>query len=402
MLDGAMSEREPAATAAEHAAPPRRGAWRLIGRTLKKAWDGNIFSESAEAAFWQALSLAPLMLGVFGILGYVGDWFGQRVVSEVRDEIITFSRGIFSGEVVDTYVVETVELMLTEGKGAIASIGFLIALWAGSSAMSSFVDAITVAHDQYGVRHEVWQRVFALLLYMASMVLLIVGLPLLAIGPNALSRLIPEAMREVIATWVSVLYYPTLGVLLVVALATLYKVALPRKLPWHRGVPGAVLAMAIFFLTSAGLRFYLAELSGTGFTYGVLATPVAFLLFLFFIGLALVGGAYFNAAIEELWPAKPTRRQRRKWRRLEFERARSELARDERKPMWERATMPLRRSRGESKPAEPESKPESEPDGSGRRAEADAPRDTAPEPRAPEAGGDRTQSLSSPPGGKPS
>lgn len=360
----------------------KKGPRRLIGRTLSKAWDGNIFSESAEAAFWQALSLAPLMLGLLGLLGYVGDWFGQSVAAQVSDEIVKFSEGVFSDEVVTNIVDPTVEGMLNDGKAAIVSVGFLIALWAGSSAMSSFVDAITVAHDQYGIRNEVWQRIFALLLYMASLVLLIIGLPLIAIGPELLPQLLPEDWRNVIEAWISVLYYPVLGVLLVVALATLYKLALPRKLPWHRGLPGAFLAMAVFLLTSAGLRFYLSGLSATGYTYGALATPVAFLLFLFFIGLAIVAGAYFNSAIEEIWPAKPTRRQRRKWRRLELERANRKLHADETRGLWQRTTAPLRRPQ--------------------KSRDTAAENDEQPPPAHEETSREPDQPLSSPPGFKPS
>ncbi|HVW42200.1 MAG TPA: YhjD/YihY/BrkB family envelope integrity protein, partial [Amycolatopsis sp.] len=227
---------------------PRKGARRLLGRTLSKAWDGNIFSESAEAAFWQTLSLPPLLLGLLGCLGYMGDWFGQAFVANVHDKIITFTDRIFTGNVVHQIIEPTVDDILTIGKGEIVSVGFIISLWAGSSAMSSFVDAITVAHDQYGVRNEVWQRIFALLLYLACLVLLVIGLPLIAIGPDLLTDLFPDSWRPTLATWVSTLYYPVLGVVLVLGVTTLYKVALPRRLPWHRGLPGGVLAMVIFLL----------------------------------------------------------------------------------------------------------------------------------------------------------
>ncbi|WP_154663704.1 YihY/virulence factor BrkB family protein, partial [Saccharomonospora iraqiensis] len=316
MLDTAMRRREDGSQ--QPPGPGRRpggaGPLRLVRRTMARAWGGSVFAEAAEAAFWQTLSLPPLLLGLLGSLGYVGDWFGEEVVRRVQQRILAFSDTIFSDSIVTGIIAPTVNDILTTGKGQIVSVGFLISLWAGSSAMASFVDAITVAHDQHRVRNEIWQRFLALLLYLASLVVLVVGLPVIAIGPGLLPEFFPEPWRPAIASWLSVLYYPTLAVLLVLALATLYKLALPRKLPWHRGVPGAILAMGIFLLSSVGLRVYIAWITTTGYTYGALATPIAFLLFTFFIGLAIITGAYFNSAIQELWPAPSTRRQRRRWR----------------------------------------------------------------------------------------
>ncbi len=334
MLGTAMNPQSPPQVDDAARPAPRRGPWQLVKRTLSKAWGGNLFSEAAEAAFWQVLSLPPLLLGLLGSLGYVADWFGQDVIDAVEADIIRVSRSAFSENVVTQIIQPTVSDILTVGQGEIVSVGFLISLWAGSSAMSSFVDAITVAHGQYGVRHEVWQRIFALLLYVASLILLIVGLPVLALGPDLLPNLLPVSWRGTVTSWVNVTYYPVIGILLVLALATLYKLALPRKLPWHRGLPGAFLAMVVFLLSSILLRFYIGWISTTGYTYGALATPIAFLLFAFFIGLAVVIGAYFNAAIQDMWPARMTRRGRRRWRRLELERAAGKIRSDEDEKAW--------------------------------------------------------------------
>jgi membrane protein len=364
MLGTTMSEVKPDAGAATAVKTARKGPWRLITRTFAKAWGGNIFSEAAEAAFWQTLSLPPLLLGLLGSLGFVGEWFGQDVVTAAHDRIITFCRTIFSANAVQEIIEPTVNSILTVGKGEIVSVGFLISLWAGSSAMSSFVDAITVAHDQYGVRNEVWQRIFALLLYLCGLVILVIGLPLLAIGPDLLPEFFPADWRPTVTEWVGTLYFPVLGVMIVLALTTLYKLALPRRLPWHRGLPGAGLAMVVFLLSSVGLRIYLNWITKTGYTYGALAAPIAFLLLMFFIGLAVVGGAYFNSAIQELWPARATRRQRRRWRRLEMERANERLRTEEGRKLWDRTTIPLRRPKHheveESRSPAPDEAPEPE------------------------------------------
>jgi len=181
--------------------------------------------------------------------------------------------------------------------------------------MSSFVDAITRAHEQYLLRNPVWQRLLAVLLYLLGLVTGIVALPIVAIGPERPARLLPEVWQPTVRPVLDLLLSPpVIGLVLVLALATLYKIALPLKPPWWRGLPGALLAAAVFLLGATGLRVYLDWLTSTGYTYGALAAPIAFLLGTFFIGLAIVLGAHFNASIQALWPV-PLRDRRNRMSR---------------------------------------------------------------------------------------
>ncbi|MQA15304.1 MAG: YihY/virulence factor BrkB family protein [Pseudonocardiaceae bacterium] len=309
------------------ARPPRRGPLRLLWRTVVKSWKDGVLGKSAEAAFWQTLALPPLLLGLLGSLGYVVAWFGTATIAQVEQEILRFSRTIFTDDVVDQIIDPTINDVLSQGRGAIVSFGFVLSLWAGSSGLATLVDAITQAHGQYTVRNYLWQRTFSVLLYLVALVGAVLVLPLLAIGPGLVPQLFPASVGATVAELVTVFYYPTLGILIVLGLATLYKVALPRKHAWHRGLPGALLAMAVFLASSAVLRFYIRWVTSTGYTYGALATPIALLLFSFFLALAILLGAQFNHAIHVMWPARMTRRQRRRWRRLAMDRraARTEL-----------------------------------------------------------------------------
>ena len=76
------------------------------------------------------------------------------------------------------------------------SIGLVISLWAGSSAMSAFVESITIAYSQHEVRHPVAERFFALGLYLVALFAGIIMLPLLAIGPDYLPRLFPGVLAR--------------------------------------------------------------------------------------------------------------------------------------------------------------------------------------------------------------
>jgi membrane protein len=303
---------QPPPTVSEPPAPGGRPALsRVVGRTLGKAWDDGIFSMAAQAAFWQALSLPPLFLGLLGALGYVGGWFGPETVEIVESKIVAFARRVFTPEVVDQLIAPTASSILTRGRADVVSVGFLIALWAGSSAIASVVDSITEAHGQYGVRHPVWQRMFSLLMYLCALVVAVFTLPVVALGPDLLPQVLPEGWRPTAAATVEAFYYPGVGALLVVVLTTVYRAALPHSPPWRRLLPGALLAMVVFVGAATGLRVYLTVLTATGLTYGALATPIAFLLFAFLLGLSIVLGAQLNNAVEEVWPATRPARERR-------------------------------------------------------------------------------------------
>jgi len=291
-------------------------ARRLAGRTLSKSWDDGIFAMAAQAAYWETLSLPPLLLGLLGSMGYVAGWIGPESLIQVQHGIIRFAGTIFNHEVVSQFIEPTVADILSRGRADIISIGFPIALVAGSSAISSLVDSITFAHGQYSVRHPAWQRIFALLIYLVALVVTVITLPLLTLGPELLKRILPSSWAPAVLSLINTFYYPVVVVVIVLGLTTLYKVALPRSLPWRRLLPGAVLAMLVFAISALGLRIYIAAITSTGYTYGALATPIAFLLFAFLIGFAVVLGAHLNNAIQEIWPVHPQQRRRRIQRML--------------------------------------------------------------------------------------
>ncbi len=301
-----MTEETPAAPAAERTSPLRR-MWQVMWRTLVKSWDDTIFAKSATAAFWQTLSLPPLLLGLLGSLGYVSGWFGPDTLDIVESKIITVSRDAFSPSVVDQLIAPTVNDVLQRGRAEVVSFGFVLSLWAGSSAMATFVDSITEAHGQQDARNPVWQRIFALLLYVMFLIVAVFVLPVIAIGPTLLGRALPSSWQDVGMQLIDVFYYPGVGLLLIVGLALLYKLALHRSLPFHRLIGGALLAGVFFMAASWVLRRYLNWAADSGVPYGALATPIAFLLFAFFLGFAIILGAEFNATIQEFWPARATR-----------------------------------------------------------------------------------------------
>lgn len=290
----------------------RRGPLRALRQTVSSAWNDRILGLSAEAAFWQLLSIPPLILGVLGSLGYFGSFLGPATLDSIENEILDVSRGAFTPQVINQLIAPNLDIVLREGRLELVSFGFLLSLWAGSSAMSTFVNTISIAYDQRGARGAVRSRLLALRIYVVFVLLLVISLPLLVLGPGLLRDAFPMDLRDTAGVLINAVYWPFLMLLLVITLASLYHSVLPRRPAWHRQLPGALLAVAIFVLGGFVVREYITYVLVKALSYGALATPIAILLFLFLIGLAVIFGAELNATIAQMWPTRPSRSERRR------------------------------------------------------------------------------------------
>ena len=276
----------------------------LLKRAAIKGWHDRVLGLSAEAAFWQLLSLPSLFLALLATPGYVSRWFGEGTVRRVQNNIEDALSRAFSDRVVHDVVRPILNEVLHGQRADIISIAFFFALWAGSSATATFVNTITIAYDMRDLRGPVRSRLLALWLFLGTIVLGVILLPMLVLGPDLLRRMFPDSVRPTVSDVISAGYYPVVVVLLMVGLTTFYKLAPPRRLPWHRGLPGASLAIVIFLAGSIGMRTYISVILDKNHAYTQLAAPIAALLFFFVLALGVLLGAEFNAAIQEHRPAK--------------------------------------------------------------------------------------------------
>jgi membrane protein len=315
---------------------PVRGALRatrllpsLLKRAVVKAWHDRVLGLSAEAAFWQLLSLPSLFLALLATLGYVSRWFGPDTADRTEKQLESTLSRAFSEQVVQEVIGPTLHEVLHGQRADIISLGFVLALWAGSSATATFVNTITIAYDMRDLRGPVRSRLLALWLFLGTVVLGVFVLPMLVLGPDLLRRAFPEGVRPTVSTLINAGYYPVMILLLMAGLTTFYKLAPPRRLPWHRGVPGAMLAVLLFLAGSAGLRAYITFILDHNHAYGTLAAPIAALLFFFVLALGVLLGAEFNAAIEDRKPAKvrpPRVLDPRNWQMFQPDEAKTDAA----------------------------------------------------------------------------
>jgi membrane protein len=297
---------------------PMSGGRRLaaVGRTLAGTLDGMIADRvtglAAEAAFFALLSLPPFLLAVVGTIGYFHGLIGADNIAALQGDIARAARTVLTQSTVNDTVMPIVRDILNGGRADAVSIGFLISLWSGSRAMSTYMDAITIAYNLEGRRSWLTKRVLAYFLYAGGVVVGIIVLPLLVIGPKLAQQAIHHSIGGASHLVVTAAYWPFVLLFSIAALATLYHLAVPVKTRWRRDLPGAVLALLIWIGGSLLLRLYLGSSVHEGSAYGSLGAPVAVLLWLYVTALAVLIGAEFNSAfstvVSHRWPAHATPR----------------------------------------------------------------------------------------------
>lgn len=279
-------------------------AWWLTTETTRICLRYRVTGLAAEIGFFALLSLPPLVLGLVGSIGFVGDLMGAEAVADLRGRLRELTLTFLTADSVSSVILPTFDQVIGAGRADIVSIGFVLSLWSGSRVLNVYLDTVSIMYGLGGLRGIVRTRVLSFSLYCLSLIIGIVVIPLILIGPGWLSRVLRGAGWHTLGSiggsdWV---YWPVVSFATVAGIAGLYHLSTPIRSRWYRDVPGAVLALVIWALTSFVLRWVLNESVGGTSIYGPLATPIVVLIWLYFLAIAVLIGAALNAAIDERYP----------------------------------------------------------------------------------------------------
>jgi membrane protein len=294
--------------------------WRVVVATVGSCIRHRVTGLAAEAAFFAVLSVPPLIFALAGSIGYVSDQFTAAQVEDVRRAVIDLASRALTERAVDSIIQPTIDDVLGGGRFDVISVGFVLSLWSGSRALHVFVDTITIMHGLGGHRGIIKTRALSFGLYLLAVVTLIISIPLLVAGPSLVSDWLPDQLDFLIG-----FYWPAVVVVTICFLATLYHVSVPVRTNWTFNLPGATFSLLCWIVGSYLLREFLtATAKDSRSIYGPLAAPIAVLLWLYLVAIAVLIGAAVNASFDAVFPQKSTTSAR-----LELvQRLRSRMARE--------------------------------------------------------------------------
>jgi membrane protein len=179
-------------------------------------------------------------------------------------------------------------------------LGFVLAVWASTSAMTTYMAALDIAYDREDGRSFLRRRLVALLMVVAiGAAVLLVGL-LLIFGPQLEGYLGDLLGLESVFSWVWwTAQWPLLFFGLLAAFAVLqYFGPDVEHRRWEFVTPGSVVAVFGWLVASSGFALYTSLFGSYNKAWGSFSAVIVTLTWLWLTAIALLFGGEVNAEVE--------------------------------------------------------------------------------------------------------
>ena len=266
------------------------GFLRLLRLAFWRALEHDQFAVAKAAAYSAILTLFPAVLLVASILTA-----SHSTAAFVRE--ISYALGRILPAGTDVSVLRYFEGAKPKPVQNLISTS-VITIWTASGVMISWMEGFRKAYQIPKTWGIVKERAVAFLLVLLAGVPMAFASFLVAFGNQIETWMIFHSGYElgpfILGMWTSLRWViATLTSIAVIAL--IYHHGLPRTQPWHRVLPGAVLATVMWFVATVLFGSYLRHFADYNQIYGSVGTAIALLVWLYLISLVVLVGAEFNS-----------------------------------------------------------------------------------------------------------
>jgi membrane protein len=264
----------------ERGATARPGWGRILANTWAELDRDHVSIMAAGIAFYALLSIFPGMSALISIYGLAAD---PAVIERQLNAI----SGILPQEA----------LMLLSSQLHTLVAAPSLTVWSATSGTGVLMQALTIAFEEKETRGLVPFYARAIGLTVGVGLLAVLSLFLIAVVPAVIDMLpLPELWRDRI----SLIRWPILAGLVLLALGLVYRFAPSRRAPrWYWLSPGTVGAALLWLIGSAGFSFYVGRFGSYDRTYGSLGAVVVLLMWFYLTAYIVLAGAELNAEIEK-------------------------------------------------------------------------------------------------------
>jgi membrane protein len=266
-----------------------------LKRTVAEFREDNLSDWAAALTYYGLLSLFPMLIALVSVVGLVAD---PKSTTQTVTDIVT-RIGPQSGA--QTFSGPIHSITSNRGSaGVLFVVSLAIALWSASGYIGAFIRASNVIYETEEGR-PFW-KLRPLQLAVTLVMVIMVAAVLVALvltGPVVRAVADPIGVGDTAVTIWNYAKWPVLAALFVLMIDLLYYASPNAKLRGFAWVtPGALLALVLWAVASAGFAIFVANFGSYDKTYGTLGGVVVLLIWMWITNLAILLGHELNAERE--------------------------------------------------------------------------------------------------------
>jgi membrane protein len=284
---------------------PPKGWMDIAWRVYDDIQNDRVLLIAAGVTFYGLLAVFPATAAVVSLYGLFAD------ASSINEHLRLMSGFLPQGAL--QVIGDQVKRIASHGSGTLgfAFLGTLaLSLWGANAGTKAIFDALNIIYKEHEKRSFIALTLRSLLFTFAGIVLALMALAGVVVAPVALKLLgIPGTSWTAV---LSLLRWPVLYLVILLALACLYRYGPSRTHPKWRWVTwGSAIAAAIWLIGSLLLSWYVANFGTYNATYGSLGAVIGFMVWMWLSTAIVLLGAEINAEMEHQ-TTKDTTQGRRK------------------------------------------------------------------------------------------
>jgi len=272
-------------------APALGRFWRLFRLSVWRAFEHDAFATAKAAAYSSIFTFFPALL----VLGAV-------IATLKRGEVYLREISYALGTILPAGSATAISYLRSKVDrpvGLLVSTS-LLTMWTASGAIISWMEGFRRAYQLPKTWGLIQERLIAISLVLMAGLPLTFATILVAFGSRIETRILFHSGHEfgplILLAWGAIRWL--IAILTSISVIQLiYHNAVPRTQPWHSVLPGAVLATALWLLSTAFLGWYLQHYVDYSVIYGSLGVGIALLVWMYIISLVVLIGAEFNAML---------------------------------------------------------------------------------------------------------
>ncbi|MBC2117639.1 YihY/virulence factor BrkB family protein [Listeria booriae] len=261
-----------------------------VGEIAKTNWkSARVTSHAAQLTFYILLSILPMML-VFGNL--------IPLLPIPKEEIYNTLQTFMPPEVYDI-LRPVIESMLTNASGTAISLGLITAIWSASKCFSALQEVLNIVYQAPDRKNFIVTRIMSFLMMLVIIVVLGAVVFVFAFGEQIVTFLQDQfdLKLDALADLGATKWFIT-PIFLFILFLIIYWLVPNVKWKIRKSVIGALFATIGWLAATELLSAYVSFQGDKILGFGSLSIMIVIMLWLYFVSIILLLGAFINVIID--------------------------------------------------------------------------------------------------------